>query len=58
MKKILIINTGGTFNKVYNPITGQLDIERTGKALNAIASAWLTQFKTINIISKDSLDMN
>lgn len=58
MKKILIINTGGTFNKVYNPITGELNIETTGKALNSIATSWLTEFSIINIIGKDSLDMN
>ena len=58
MKKILIINTGGTFNKVYNSLTGNLDIETEGKAIHLIASAWLTRFKVQNIIGKDSLDMN
>ncbi len=58
MKKILIINTGGTFNKVYNPLTGTLDIEQTGKAINSIAKHWLTNFRLINIIGKDSLEMN
>ncbi len=58
MKKILIINTGGTFNKVYNPLTGNLDIEPTGKALKSIAELWLTTFKINNIIGKDSLDMS
>jgi len=57
MKKILIINTGGTFNKVYNPLTGNLDIEPTGKAIEAIAQAWLTEFKLKNIIGKDSLEL-
>ena len=57
MKKILIINTGGTFNKIYNPLTGNLDIEPTGNAINAISKAWLTPLKLKNIIGKDSLDM-
>jgi len=57
MKKILIINTGGTFNKIYNPLTGNLDIEPTGKAIEDIAKNALTQFKVKNIIGKDSLDM-
>ena len=57
MKKILIINTGGTFNKVYNPLTGNLDIEATGEAIKAIAKHALTTFKIKNIIGKDSLDM-
>ena len=57
MKKILIINTGGTFNKVYNPLTGNLDIEPEGKAIKSIAKAWLTEFKIKNIIGKDSLNI-
>ncbi len=58
MKKILIINTGGTFNKVYNPLTGNLDIDSHGDALKSIAEHWLRDFKMINIIGKDSLDIN
>ncbi|CAA6802117.1 MAG: asparaginase [uncultured Sulfurovum sp.] len=57
MKKILIINTGGTFNKIYNPLTGNLDIEPKGKAIKSIAKAWLTNLTIKNIIGKDSLDM-
>ena len=57
MKKILIINTGGTFNKIYNPLTGNLDIEPTGEAIKSIAKHALTKFKIKNIIGKDSLDM-
>jgi len=57
MGKILIINTGGTFNKVYNPLTGNLDIDPKDNALKSIAKHWLTQFMVINIIAKDSLDM-
>jgi L-asparaginase len=57
VKKILIINTGGTFNKVYNRVTGKLEIDKKGKAIKEIAKAWFTEFKVINIIGKDSLDM-
>ena len=57
MKKILIIDTGGTFNKVYNPLTGSLDIEKSGEAIDTIAKNWLVEFEVINIIGKDSLDM-
>ena len=57
MKKILIINTGGTFNKIYNRVTGKLEIDKSGKAIKEIAKNWLTEFKIINIIGKDSLDM-
>jgi len=57
MKKILIINTGGTFNKVYNPSNGLLEIDITSNALNSIASKWLCDFEIVNIIGKDSLNM-
>ena len=57
MQNILIINTGGTFNKVYNRITGKLEVDKSGKAIREIAKAWLTEFKILNIIGKDSLDM-
>jgi L-asparaginase len=57
MKKILVINTGGTFNKHYNPLTGNLDIDKKGKALKEIEKFWINSFKIINIIGKDSLDM-
>jgi len=53
MKKICIINTGGTFNKVYHPITGTLDINK--EALNALTSKWLCHIETLDIIQKDSL---
>ncbi len=57
MKKVLIINTGGTFNKIYNPITGNLDIDTKGKALKSIETSWLRELEVINIIGKDSLEM-
>ncbi len=55
MKKILIINTGGTFNKIYNPLNGELVIDEESKALDEIASKWLCEFEIINMIGKDSL---
>jgi len=57
MKKILIISTGGTFNKVYAPKTGTLDIDKSSSALKDIASKWLCEFEILNIIGKDSLEM-
>ena len=57
MHKILIISTGGTFNKVYNSKTGALDIDKSSNALKSIAFKWLTEFEILNIIGKDSLEM-
>ena len=58
MSKILLISTGGTFNKVYNPLDGSLPIDINSNALDNIASAWRCKFKFINIIGKDSLDIS
>lgn len=57
MHKILIINTGGTFNKVYNPLNGELIVDKTAHAIEEIASKWLCEFEVLNIIGKDSLDI-
>lgn len=58
MKKILILSTGGTFNKIYDPIRGELSIDTESHALEQIASKWLNNFEILNLIGKDSLDMN
>ena len=57
MTKVLIINTGGTFNKVYHPIKGELEVGQTGSALNELTSKWLCKFEIIDIIGKDSLEI-
>ena len=57
-KKILIISTGGTFNKEYLPKEGTLRVDESSKAVYDIASKWLCEFEVLNIIGKDSLEMN
>jgi len=55
---ITIINTGGTFNKRYNPIKGKLEVPSDHIALDKIISAcYNVDFTIHNIVSKDSLDM-
>ncbi len=56
MNDILIINTGGTFNKYYNPKSGELLVDNSCGALEKIMKNWLCEFKIVNIIGKDSLD--
>ncbi|MDX4066751.1 asparaginase domain-containing protein [Aliarcobacter skirrowii] len=57
--KITVINTGGTFNKRYNPITGELEVPKDCIALDDIISyCYNIEFEVLNIISKDSLEMN
>jgi len=58
VKKILIINTGGTFNKIYNSISGELYIDISQKALRSISEHWINQLDFIDIINKDSLNMD
>ena len=57
MDKIVVINTGGTFNKRYNPRTGELEVDATGSALKTLSKRWMQHFEIVNIIHKDSLDM-
>ena len=55
--KITVLNTGGTFNKRYNPILGQLEVPRDNIALDKIVkSCFNIKFEIRNIVSKDSLD--
>lgn len=56
--KLTVINTGGTFNKRYNPINGELEVPDDNKALDKIISSCHNiEFEIKNIVSKDSLDM-
>lgn len=57
MRRILIISTGGTFNKVYNPQNGILEIDKNAHALKDIASKWRFDLEVLNLIGKDSLEM-
>ena len=57
--KITVINTGGTFNKRYNPITGELEVPKDSIALDEIINyCYNIDFDVLNVISKDSLEMN
>ena len=57
--KITVINTGGTFNKRYNPISGELEVPKDSLALDEIISyCYNIDFEVLNIISKDSLEMS
>ena len=56
---IKIINTGGTFNKRYNPISGELEVLYDYKAIKEILEKSLfvnQKIKLTQIISKDSLE--
>jgi L-asparaginase len=56
---IEIINTGGTFNKIYNPLNGALEVPSNFSIIKEIIQKSLfvnQKIKLTQIISKDSLD--
>jgi len=54
---LLIISCGGTINKVYNEITGELEIgESVAQNIYSIARSNL-EVRELSIVGKDSLDM-
>lgn len=58
---INIINTGGTFNKAYNPLSGQLQVSKNHDALEDILGhIYKTNVKpkVESILYKDSLDID
>jgi L-asparaginase len=55
---MLILNTGGTFNKRYNPINGNLEVPYDNEAIEKILNRFADQIPFAGVIYKDSLDMN
>ncbi len=58
LKDIAILSTGGTFNKFYDPITGELLVDPKSRALKEILKSWHIKASIINLIGKDSLEMD
>jgi len=57
MKKILLLSTGGTFNKIYNPLNGQLEVDPHSTSLHRLLEHWQTDYPIQSILGKDSLEM-
>lgn len=55
---MLILNTGGTFNKRYNPLTGELFVPSDNRAVEAILQSLVTEIDVQGILYKDSLEMD
>lgn len=58
---LIILNIGGTFNKIYNPLTGELFIPKENTAIKEILKISLktdTFPKIEGILYKDSLEMD
>ncbi|MEA1916377.1 MAG: asparaginase domain-containing protein [Campylobacterota bacterium] len=52
-----ILNSGGTFNKRYNPINGEVEVAFDNLAVEAILSNFVEPINMAGVIYKDSLDM-
>lgn len=55
---MLIINTGGTFNKRYDPIKGELFVPQDNRAIEAICTSLVMDISLQGILYKDSLEMD
>jgi L-asparaginase len=55
---VLILNSGGTFNKKYNPLNGELEVPYNNSAIERILQSVEYKYDLAGVIYKDSLDMN
>lgn len=55
---MLIINTGGTFNKRYDPIKGELFVPSDNQAVESILKSLVIDISLQGVIYKDSLEMD
>jgi len=55
---MLILNIGGTFNKRYNMITGELEVPYDNEAVGYILSSATEDFNLAGTVYKDSLEMD
>ena len=55
---MLILNTGGTFNKRYNPLSGELFVPKDNHAVEAIINSLVIDISLHGILYKDSLEMD
>jgi L-asparaginase len=53
-----IINTGGTFNKRYDPIKGELFVPKDDRAVETILKSLVIDIPVSGIVYKDSLEMD
>ncbi len=55
---IAIYNTGGTFNKRYDPLKGELFVPHDNTAIEAVVATFAEAVEIKGIIYKDSLEMD
>jgi len=55
---MLILNSGGTFNKIYNPKNGELEIPYNNEVIERILLSADFDYSLAGVVYKDSLDMD
>ncbi|MFA6197522.1 MAG: asparaginase domain-containing protein [Sulfurimonas sp.] len=55
---MLILNTGGTFNKRYNPLNGELEVPYDNQAVEIILQSVVFDYDLAGAVYKDSLEMD
>lgn len=55
---MLILNTGGTLNKRYNLLNGELEVPVDNLAIERILESINTKYKLAGVVYKDSLEMD
>jgi len=55
---MLILNSGGTYNKRYNMISGNLEVPYDNYAIDKVLESCNCTFDLAGVVYKDSLDMN
>lgn len=55
---MLILNSGGTFNKRYNPLSGELEIPYDNEVVDRILQSADFDYDLAGVVYKDSLEMD
>ncbi|MBU0720569.1 asparaginase [bacterium] len=55
---MLILNSGGTFNKRYNPLNGDLEVPYDNEAIEKILFSTNFKYDLAGVIYKDSLEID
>ena len=55
---MLILNSGGTFNKRYNPLNGELEIPYDNDAIDRILQSVELRYDLAGVVYKDSIEIN
>ena len=54
---MLILNSGGTFNKRYNPLNGKMEVPFDNYAIEKILESYSVEYDLAGVVYKDSLEM-